>query len=274
MSLKFYPIPSAVFFRATGLHATRYLHNRLSNNIRDLKVGASCRAAALNPQGRADAFVTVIREGDQQFLLYSDGGSAEETKAAILRFKVADRIELEPLPDLKLWHIVGGFGNSGFSIPSDARCLSSGRSPNGQDFIATSFTPSAGATEIDFVTAAAIRIRSKWPIFPDEIGKNVMLLELGLTDAVSFNKGCYVGQEVLERVDSHGRAPRLLALVELDQDPTESDIKDSTGRTIGELMTFARDEAKWVAFALIKSSVSFQTGDLFALGSGKLKVVG
>jgi folate-binding protein YgfZ len=271
MPLKYYPIPSAVFFRATGPHATRYLHNRLSNNIRDLKIGDHLRAAALNPQGRAEAFVTVVREEAEKYLIYSDGGDSAAIRAALLRYKVADRIDLSDLP-LKLWHVVGGFDTPAFA-PKNVITIPAGRSPFGMDLVSDVFLPPDGATMLSQEEATEIRISSKWPIFPDEINDDVMLLELGLSDAVSFTKGCYVGQEVLERVDSQGRPPRILYICETGSAPSTNTIKDNTGRTIGEALTAVKRKIDgYILFALIKSSVAAKIGDTFDISGAKLRI--
>ena len=60
-----------------------------------------------------------------------------------------------------------------------------------------------------------LRIKQGVPVYPDEINEDVILSECGVLDAVSFSKGCYVGQEVIERSDAIGRLPRALERIRL-----------------------------------------------------------
>jgi folate-binding protein YgfZ len=62
------------------------------------------------------------------------------------------------------------------------------------------------------------RLRAKQSMYPYEINSNVILLEAGLEQAVSFTKGCYAGQEVIARIDSQGKTPRLLKFFSASQD--------------------------------------------------------
>ncbi len=266
MTTKYYPVESAIFLRATGKDATRYLHNRLSNDIKGLALGKTCRAAALSPQGRPEAFVTVIKE-PESYLIIADGGEQSSISQAILRYKVADRIELNPVA-LKLWHIISPGNLSTLLTEQGASTISSGRSSNGLDVISETIPAQLTAAEkVSREEAEIFRISAKWPIFPAEINSDSMLLELGLNDAVSFNKGCYVGQEVLERVDSQGRPPRLLYVVRILKNtlPQTAAITDQAGKTIGELLTTVLDVKTntVLGFALIKSGLQLKIGDSF-----------
>ena len=55
-----------------------------------------------------------------------------------------------------------------------------------------------------------LRVFSKTPQFGEDFLDTMLFSEFLIPEAVSFTKGCYVGQEVVEKIDSHGEAPRVL----------------------------------------------------------------
>jgi folate-binding protein YgfZ len=79
----------------------------------------------------------------------------------------------------------------------------------------------AGVLELDEVTAEAVRIESGMPLFGRDMNEETIPLEAGIESrAISFSKGCYVGQEVIIRVlhRGHGRVARKLVGLTLDGD--------------------------------------------------------
>jgi aminomethyltransferase len=71
----------------------------------------------------------------------------------------------------------------------------------------------AGATMLDAATLDILRVEQGYAAFGRELSLEYIPLETGLHDAVSFTKGCYVGQEIIARMESRGRlAKRLMGL--------------------------------------------------------------
>jgi aminomethyltransferase len=80
--------------------------------------------------------------------------------------------------------------------------------PNGQ-----SANGQAVSAPLSHVSYDDLRIAHGYPRFPNEIGEDYIALETGLNDAVSYSKGCYVGQEIIARMESRGQiAKRLVRL--------------------------------------------------------------
>ena len=98
-----------------------------------------------------------------------------------------------------------------------------------------------GATPIGTWAAEAGRIRAGIPRFPQDIGKRAFPHELGLRDRIcSFTKGCYMGQEVINRMDTMGRLNKRLVKVALQEplsSPAEATADDAP---IGTLTSFTR----------------------------------
>jgi aminomethyltransferase len=68
----------------------------------------------------------------------------------------------------------------------------------------------AGAAALDESTLDVLRVERGYGAFGRELGQEYIPLETGLLDAVSFTKGCYVGQEIIARMESRGRLAKVL----------------------------------------------------------------
>lgn len=84
---------------------------------------------------------------------------------------------------------------------------------DGHDTVHTALL-AAGATPLDAKTLDVLRVEQGYGAFGRELSQEYIPLETGLLDAVSFTKGCYVGQEIIARMESRGRlAKRLCGLL-------------------------------------------------------------
>ncbi len=264
----FFIIESASIFQLTGRDCARYLNARLSNNVRDLQPQRGLAAAALSPQGRTEFFGTVLKISAEEFYIISDGGNAGDNEKILLRYKVADRVECRLRADLRLIHVVPAASTAAQElgiaevatlpewqpVVADGRILyAHRRSPEvGVDVLCdepalsviTASLRQASFKELDTTERLRFRIEAKRPAFPGELNDESIFLESGLTHAVSFTKGCYVGQEVVEKVDSHGRLPfTLTALVsaEATDIPATGDLVHSAEASkAGEVTAAAR----------------------------------
>ena len=73
--------------------------------------------------------------------------------------------------------------------------------------------------EMDADSYEAFRIAAGVPVYGKELGEEVNPLEAGLWDAVSFTKGCYVGQEVVARLNTYEKVKRYLAKLSFEDGP-------------------------------------------------------
>jgi folate-binding protein YgfZ len=106
----------------------------------------------------------------------------------------------------------------------------------------------AGAIEVDPATAEAIRIESGVPLFHHDMDEDTIPLEAGIESrAISFSKGCYVGQEVVIRVlhRGHGRVARKLVGLRLEGDrvPVEGTVIRAGDREVGRITSSTQSPA-------------------------------
>lgn len=222
-----------------------FLQGLLSNDIAALQPGQGCYATCLTPQGRMIADLHVFADRDR-LLLDVDRGVVEP-----LRRRFEDLIFTEDVRLADLTAGAAGFGvhgprsgevtaavageAAGRLAPSEYRAfdLDAGagwlaRTDDlGVEGCRVVVERAAGAALRDALTAAgavpveraageAVRVESGRPAFPIDMDQDTIPLEAGIAErAISFDKGCYVGQEVIVRILHRGGgrvARRLVGL--------------------------------------------------------------
>jgi aminomethyltransferase len=115
----------------------------------------------------------------------------------------------------------------------------------------------------------ALRIEAGIPKRGHEIRPGVIPLEVGLSEAVSFSKGCYVGQEVIARLESRGELAGRLAGIRLSAPAVPELALEQAGRTIGTLTSCALSpENGWIGLGIVRTRRwDPSSGDLTIQGS-------
>jgi tRNA-modifying protein YgfZ len=192
-----------------GPDALTYLQSQISQDIRELPVGASAWTLVLDPTGKVDALAQVTRSDDDRFDFATDAGFGDALAARLNRFKIRVKAEI-----------------SVESAPSSA--------------------PSA--------EHESARVAAGWPRMGHEIvpGETIPAMTGVVAEAVCFTKGCYPGQELVERMDSRGAdAPKRLRVVEVGPGAAVGDpVTGVDGAEVGSLTSVSPDGG--IAIALVK----------------------
>ena len=195
-----------------GPDAGTYLQGQISQDVLALEVGASTWSFVLAPQGKVDGWFRVTRTSEQTYLIDLDAGFGEAVLARLQRFKLRTKAELT-LRTVR-WVAVRGpaaspvglddLGANGLLLPLAWPGVA------GFDLLDPSHDPAMPFG--DPAALLALRIRTGQPAMGTELDDRTIPAEAGVVDAsVSFTKGCYVGQELVARVDSRGNnTPRNL----------------------------------------------------------------
>jgi folate-binding protein YgfZ len=235
--IEFTKLDQALIFAVSGKHAERYLQARLSNDIRQASLTRAIRAAALSPQGKCEALFIVWRDAAGSFFLLADGGDASYVQERLLAFRVTEQIVVENLSELyHCVHVLDSTAEAALGIFGESRPAYSVLTSSDQHLLHHSRVETPGvdlickknledsfyrkllslkATEISLASFHSRRIQAKQVMFPLDVNNEHLLLDAGLLDAISYTKGCYVGQEVIARIDSQGRAPHKLLFFEV-----------------------------------------------------------
>jgi folate-binding protein YgfZ len=193
--------------QVSGPDAASYLQSQVSQELRPLAVGDAAWTFVLQPNGRIDVLARVWRTADEVFVLDTDAGYGEVLAARLARFKIRVKAEIEALG----WRCLAVRGEGAAQVAGGLPSWG-----GGVDLLGPDPQPPVGAQPRSAEHLLAARIDAVWPQMGAEIipGETIPA-ETGITDvAVSFTKGCYPGQELVERMDSRGAtAPRRLQRV-------------------------------------------------------------
>jgi folate-binding protein YgfZ len=227
-------------FRVTGADALRFLNGQLTNDFGALESGHAIYACALTVKGKLCADLHVTRLDDKIYL-DCDPALREALAARLERYMIADDVALEEA-EFGLVHYLGPLdsvksGDVAHPIRSNRFGLA------GVDFWFTDSQrtallealkePLLGPEEVE-----TLRIERGIPRWGTELSESVIPNEAGLQDrAISYTKGCYVGQEVISRLKSIGHVNRHLCglLTQADIAPGDQLFSNSEGKAVGNV---------------------------------------
>lgn len=202
------------FLVVRGADAVSWLQGQLSQDVAALPVGGAADSLLLQPQGKVDALVRVVRTGPEEVVVDVDGGFGEAVITRLRRFKIRVQADIEPLQ----WRCLAvrgpnaagkAEGADGTVVPVDWPGLP------GVDVVgeAPSLGPAGdGVRRCGLEAWEAVRIEAGIPAMGAELTERTIPAEAGVVSrTVSFTKGCYTGQELVARIDSRGgNVPRHL----------------------------------------------------------------
>jgi len=198
-------LTSAAVIRVTGSDAASYLQGQCSA---DLTKANKVHALWLNRKGRVLAHTLIIKEPDQSFLIVCPHLPAADIIAVMSSNLIADDVTL--LDETTQWKTGIVWGETLPNFDSGIRFWPSARTSFESWEVLFPKNISIQATESDIGFIEHNRIESGIPSIPEDCGVNEFPQECGLDDWVSYNKGCYLGQEVMARIQSMGSLRRIL----------------------------------------------------------------
>lgn len=201
-----------------GPDARRYLHSQVAQDVDALAAGDGAWTLVLAPNGRVEVLARIQRLADERFELDTEAGFGDVLARRLDRFKI--RVDAEVFVesrDLTGAQVVGWWGGDEWGVGPE------------------------------YETA---RVAAGWPAMGTEIAPGERIpAEVGVVEAaVSFTKGCYPGQELVERMHSRGsQAPNQLRVVTVAQGASAGDPivdpADPDGKPVGTLTSVAGGRA-------------------------------
>jgi folate-binding protein YgfZ len=228
--------PDLVWF--SGTDTLRFLNDIISQELGDMKQGEARRSLLLAPQGKLDFLLWVIRD-EERIGLVTDPGRGEDLASALGRYRIRVDVDIEP-ETRDVWLVVGDWEGFDVSWPGVERHLVVGEPPDLEEM---------GRGEYE-----RFRISSGEPKWGVDVDDGTIPHESGLVPAsVDFTKGCFLGQELVARIDSRGgNTPRNLRLLEVDDEIDAGAAVTADGAEVGTVTSAAGD----AALAMLKRSVS------------------
>ena len=257
------------FLRITGADGTRWLNGMVTNAVQALAPGEGNYSFLLNSQGRIQGDCTLYREhtpSEPSFLLATDAAQLDTLTHHLDRFIIMDDVELTPvLADQSSLLLLGPESSSllaGLDLPSPAPLrLTDAGTPHGPVLLLTvqngahfelraplatlnalqRLLEAKNIPEVDAETLEQLRIVQSIPRYGTDIRDRELPQQTAQTHALHFSKGCYLGQEIVERIHSRGQVNRLFTPLRLHGSlPTLPATLEADGRTVGEITSAAQ----------------------------------
>jgi len=255
-------LSSRAKIRITGADRMRFLNGQLTNDLRDVKPGQTTYACVLTAKGKlcGDLFITPI--GDA-FLLDCHPALRETLPARLEKYAIADDVEFSDQTDeFSLFHTVALTLPEGI-LPEGVVSRSNRFGLEGYDLLVPGTLKNVVPqllTEpvLEAAKVETFRIERGIPEWGHELSEDVIPNEAGLDQtAVSYTKGCYVGQEVISRLKSLGHVNRKLRGVQLIEGSiliSGHKLVNDSGQQTGFVTSAARSEQldAWIGLAYVK----------------------
>jgi tRNA-modifying protein YgfZ len=255
-------LSSRAKFRVKGEDRVRFLNGQLTNDLTQAQPGTTLYACVLTVKGKlcADLFVTPLPDS---FLLDCHPDLRESLSARLERYLVADDVEIVDETDqLSLFHALNPVIPEAV-LPEGTVSRSNRFGSDGDDLLVPvafkSLVPKlVKESPLEPVEIETLRIEHGIPEWGRELSEDVIPNEAGLDErAISYTKGCYVGQEVISRLKSLGHVNRHLRSIQLTEGRelhAGDKLVDPAGRQIGTITSAIHSAASdsWVGLAYLK----------------------
>jgi folate-binding protein YgfZ len=256
--------PELSVLHVGGDDRREWLNGQLTNDVRHTKPGQSVYALAVTVRGKIMADVWLLDE-DSRLTLLVPTSSLAALLASFDTQIIMEDVELSPAPELCVLSVQGPraeavvsgvsgvypgdeLGHRGFLllVPCSERAQLEAR------LVRSAEAEAGGAIgEADWELA---RLRAGRPRYPLDFDDKNYPQEAGLeARSVSFQKGCYLGQEVICTLESRGRLSRQLVRLRIDglvAIAADSELLDETGAPVGRVTSSAADPQAGCTLAL------------------------
>jgi folate-binding protein YgfZ len=231
---------NAVFFdlsprtklRITGNDRLRYLNGQLTNNVSKATASSAIAACLLNAKGKMQGYVFISAVGESS-LIDAEREMGGTLQSRLERYVIADDVQIEDIsPKFSIFHAIG---SPLPKLPGDCRIVSATRFRQaGHDIWVENtardavFEKLAGVFSFrDDPSAEVFRIELGIPQWGRELTEEIIPLEANLEEAcIDYEKGCYIGQEVISRMRMSGqRNKKLCGLISVHGLPLEAGMK-------------------------------------------------
>lgn len=301
--------PRSGLYRHDGPDALDLLQRITTNDLLSLRPGEAKRTVIADERGRVVDVPWVIMRDQDDLLLMTDASDTKSVERAILKYTIIEDACLTSLESqltrVKLVGEAVGHAYAELGLPEDAADMAVG------DFWAVdevhlliSDFGSVRSCDMVFPTQdlanVLARISEDYPLLSErlfhwirvdlgvpwpgyEFKPAVNALEAGLRDLIDFDKGCYVGQEVIARLDTYDKVQRSLVKLRCHPESTckdftelalDADIMIPNGRKVGWVSSseVMPGTGEWVGLGFVRNDWSYE-GCALATREGHLLVV-
>ena len=267
--------------QVSGRDSASFLHNMCTNDIRKLEPGQSCEAFFTDVKGKIVAHVLVIATGEHIELL-TVPGQAERLITHLVRYIIREDVKLANVSNDFVWYYALGPHVGEMNAENKELIVHSDLLWPGGFLVRVrsgDSNPFAALPTIDTTSPAwtALRVESQLPLFGTDFDDSNLPQEVNRDKlAINFNKGCYLGQETIARIDALGHVNKMLVLVQFSNEQVPAigskltkDVQDvGTITTSGWSPRFAAP----AAIALVRRGAN-ELGTELQCDTGNAKIV-
>jgi len=229
---QFVDLSARVKLRVSGADAGRFLNGQLTNDVRKATDTQTIEACVLNAKGKMNAHIFLVRDG-ACFLLDADPELRDSLLPRLERYIIADDVRIEDVTDqLSIFHLLGqsppGWPNE-YKTRAAMRLNEQGAEiwidAAKHDYVLHQLSEQFAFC--DDACAEALRIEQGIPRWGRELTEEIIPVEAGLESrAIDYEKGCYIGQEVISRMKMSGQTnKRLCGLISEHGSPLAAGMK-------------------------------------------------
>ena len=255
-------LPGRGLLRVTGADRVRFLNGMLTADVAKLASGQACPALQLDRKGHVQAELWVLAEPDALLLDVAPGLEAELAQV-LEKHVIADDVALASLSDSVAQLAIEGpgardaagsiggaapapghfaraeFGGGSVLWLAEGSVTADGLRAIAPRELADELAAALALPALDDAAAELLRIDAALPLFGRDVGVRNFPQEARLERAVSFTKGCYIGQEIVARIQSRGAVNRVLVKLETER-PVEAGAEVAhDGHAIGQVTSSA-----------------------------------
>jgi folate-binding protein YgfZ len=253
----------------SGPDATTFLQSLVSQDLDGVEVGAAVRTLLLQPQGKLLADFYALHAHDDLWSCLCEGGFGATLADGLRRFKIRVKVEIDETPTTAL-------AVRGLPVLPAARNVhvvpvAWGGQPAFDAFGAAAAVDEFGASLdlrlVDDDAYERARIEAGVPRLGLDVDERTIPQEAELErDAVSFTKGCFIGQELVCRIDTRGHVNRTLRRLRADRDLPRGAEVVFDGKAVGEVTSSVGN----VALAMLRREV--EPGETVTVGLESARV--
>ena len=267
----------AAALRVSGEDSASFLQGQFTNDLHKQGMEDAVYGLWLNQKGKVLADSFILRIAAQEFWVVSYFSTAAVSRERLEAYIIADDVVIEDLTARMTGLTVLGRVNGAEWTPEGGRSFSGRRTREPHREIIFPVDAEAAVNgrlaDTTLLLSAEMerrRIMAAIPAVPADIGPADLPNEGGLeTEAISYTKGCYLGQEVMARLKSMGKVRRQLVRVRGEGKPPPLPAPVfQAGRKVGEVRSVAPDGAGWIGLALVSLLQILRTEGLSPTAEG------
>ena len=274
----FFDLSGRTTLRVTGDDRLRFLNGQMTNDVQKAGEAVAVEACVLNAKGKINAHI-FISAAPESFWIDADPELRESLPTRLERYVIADDVQIEDVTDRwSTFHVlsrtapslsncrivsVRRFAEPGWDIWMDAT-----RHDDVSQQLSSRFEV------VDSDAAEIMRVEQGIPRWGCELTDEIIPIEANLEErTVDYEKGCYIGQEVISRIKMSGQTnKRLCGLISLDDIPLQARMRLAStvekGKEAGWITSATRSDriGKEIALCYVKRGFNDSGSKLDAFG--------